>query len=218
MQKSENLPENSYTPREKGLQRRNKILDAAEASFIENGYEATSLQEIVSKAGGSLATLYRMFGNKEGLFKAIIERATVNLSDSVLPLDADNQEPEKVLNALGIAFIDVLTSPYVGAIHRLLISESARYPQLKEIFMQTAPERNLRRVEEYLKKLTERGYLKIDDCKIAAVQLVSLFKGTMHLRSVLGEVVILSDAEKAHYVESAVSIFLNGCRSDNGKC
>lgn len=212
MPKSENLPDDSYTPREKGLQRRNKILDAAEASFIENGYEATSLQEIMSKAGGSLATLYRMFGNKEGLFKAIIERATENLSDSLLPLDADNQEPEKVLNALGIAFINVLTSPYVGAIHRLLISESARYPQLREIFMQTAPERNLRRVEDYLQKLTERGYLKIDDCKIAAQQLVSLFKGTMHLRSVLGEEVSLSEVEKARYVESAVSLFLNGCR------
>ncbi|OFC69380.1 TetR/AcrR family transcriptional regulator [Alteromonas confluentis] len=214
MPKSENLPDDSYTPREKGLQRRNKILDAAEASFIENGYEATSLQEIMSKAGGSLATLYRMFGNKEGLFKAIIERATENLSDSLLPLDADNPEPEKVLNALGIAFINVLTSPYVGAIHRLLISESARYPQLREIFMQTAPERNLRRVEDYLRKLNQRGYLEINDCKIAAEQLVSLFKGTMHLRSVLGEEVILSEDEKAHYVESAVSMFLNGCRSD----
>ena len=217
MQKPDNLPDDSYTPREKGLQRRDKILDAAESSFIENGFEATSLQEIMSKAGGSLATLYRMFGNKEGLFRAIIERATQNLSDSLVPLYADNQEPEKVLRAMGMAFINILTSPYVGAIHRLLISESARYPQLREIFMQTAPERNLRRVEDYLKKLNERGYLNVDDCKVAAEQLVSLFKGTMHLRTVLGEDVILSEDEKARYVDSAVSIFLNGCRTDKGK-
>lgn len=210
--KSDNLPEDSYTPREKGLQRRDKILDAAEESFIQNGFEATSLQEIMSKAGGSLATLYKMFGNKEGLFRAIIERATGNVSATLAPPGKLDEDPQKVLTEMGIAFINMLTSPYVGAIHRLLISESARYPQLREIFMKTAPERNLRRVADYLQKLNDSGYLAVEDCSIAAQQLVSMFKGTMHMRCVLGEEVILSEEEKLRFVTSAVKLFLHGCK------
>ena len=50
------------------------ILVAAEALFIEQGYERTSLAEIVRRSGGSLATLYDLFGNKQGLLHAIAIR------------------------------------------------------------------------------------------------------------------------------------------------
>lgn len=34
---------------------------------MEQGYDGTSLAEIVRRSGGSLATLYDLFGNKQGL-------------------------------------------------------------------------------------------------------------------------------------------------------
>ncbi|RYD43145.1 MAG: TetR/AcrR family transcriptional regulator, partial [Sphingomonadales bacterium] len=51
------------SPRER---RQSAILDAAESLFLEQGYERTSLAEIVKTSGGSLATLYELFGNKQG--------------------------------------------------------------------------------------------------------------------------------------------------------
>src|SRR3546814_5445337 len=59
------------SPRER---RHEAILDAAEALFIEQGYDRTSLAEIVRRSGGSLATLYELFGNKQGLLHAIAIR------------------------------------------------------------------------------------------------------------------------------------------------
>ncbi|GAC33907.1 TetR/AcrR family transcriptional regulator [Paraglaciecola polaris] len=41
-----------YAPRERGLIRRDKIIQAATKVFVKSGYEAASLQEIVSIAGG----------------------------------------------------------------------------------------------------------------------------------------------------------------------
>ena len=54
--------------------RHEAILDAAETLFIEQGYDRTSLAEIVRRSGGSLATLYELFGNKQGLLHAIAIR------------------------------------------------------------------------------------------------------------------------------------------------
>src|SRR5688500_10647932 len=59
------------SPRER---RQSAILDAAESLFLEQGYERTSLAEIVKRSGGSLATLYELFGNKQGLLHAIATR------------------------------------------------------------------------------------------------------------------------------------------------
>ena len=207
----ENESESNYTPREKGLLRGDKILDAATEVFCQNGYDAASLQEIMAMAGGSLATLYRMFGNKEGLFQAVIERNSTRMIDKLASPLMQGKDPVEVLKTLGHNFIDMLSSPMVGAIHRLLIAESGRNPKLREIFVKTAPERNLRAVADYLQTLVKSGYLQLDDCYIAAQQLLSMFKGNYHMRCVLGETVVISEQEKAQYVNSAVAIFLRGC-------
>ncbi len=54
---------------------RQRLLEAAIALFAENGYAATSVREIVSKAGVTKPVLYYYFGSKEGLFRAIIDVA-----------------------------------------------------------------------------------------------------------------------------------------------
>ena len=207
----ENEQETSYVPREKGLIRRDKILDAATDVFCQNGYDAASLQEIMAMAGGSLATLYRLFGNKEGLFQAVIERNSESMIKKLASPLMQGKDPIEVLHTMGSNFIDLLSSPMVGAIHRLLIAESGRNPKLREIFVKTAPERNLRVVADYLQSLVNSGYLQLDDSYMAAQQLLSMFKGNYHMRSVLGDTVVINEHEKNQYVKSAVSLFLRGC-------
>ena len=51
-----------------------RILDAAEALFIENGYSATSLRAVASRAGANLAAAHYHFGSKEGLLRACVHR------------------------------------------------------------------------------------------------------------------------------------------------
>ncbi len=54
---------------------RQATLDAAEALFAEKGFEAASIQEIAEKAGVSRGTPNYLFGSKEGLYEAVLERA-----------------------------------------------------------------------------------------------------------------------------------------------
>src|SRR5437867_10865307 len=51
-----------------------KILDAAEALFMEHGFEATSLRQITAAAGVNLAAVNYHFGSKEELFQAVLTR------------------------------------------------------------------------------------------------------------------------------------------------
>ena len=51
-----------------------RILDAAEALFMEHGFEATSLRSITAAAGVNLAAVNYHFGSKEELFQAVLTR------------------------------------------------------------------------------------------------------------------------------------------------
>ncbi len=51
-----------------------RILDAAEALFIEKGFSATSLRAVASRAGVNLAAAHYHFGSKEGLLQACVHR------------------------------------------------------------------------------------------------------------------------------------------------
>jgi len=53
---------------------KDKILDAAEALFMEHGFEATSLRSITTAAAVNLAAVNYHFGSKEELFQAVLTR------------------------------------------------------------------------------------------------------------------------------------------------
>jgi AcrR family transcriptional regulator len=65
-----------------------RLLDAAEALFMEHGFEATSLRLITAKAGANLAAANYHFGSKEAMFEAVLTRR----------LDPMNQERVELLD------------------------------------------------------------------------------------------------------------------------
>lgn len=56
----------------KFLARQEKIKKVALNLFLTQGYEETSLKEIIKKSGGSFSDIYSTFKNKEGLFVGVI--------------------------------------------------------------------------------------------------------------------------------------------------
>ena len=67
-----------------------RILDAAEALFMEHGFEATSLRSLTSAASVNLAAVHYHFGSKDELFQAVLTRR----------LDPMNQERIRLLEKL----------------------------------------------------------------------------------------------------------------------
>ena len=52
-----------------------KIVDAAEKLFAENGYEGTTLRQIAKAVGIREPSIYSHFSNKEAVYGAVIDRA-----------------------------------------------------------------------------------------------------------------------------------------------
>lgn len=63
-----------------------RILDAAEALFMEHGFEATSLRAITTSAGVNLAAVNYHFGSKEELFQTVLTRRLDPMNEARLDL------------------------------------------------------------------------------------------------------------------------------------
>lgn len=61
--------------REAAARRRAAVLDAAASRFAADGYAGTTVAAIASDAGVSPATVYKSFGGKTGLVRALWDRA-----------------------------------------------------------------------------------------------------------------------------------------------
>jgi TetR/AcrR family transcriptional repressor of mexJK operon len=204
------VAEPGYEPRERGLKRRDLFLDAAMEVFIERGFEAASLQEIVNRAGGSLATLYRLFGNKEGLFHAVIQRKAESVFGSIVVPEQTDLPADELLFMLGSRLLDLILSRDAIGVHRLIIAEGAKNPRLREIFMDLAPNRIYTFLTDYFSLQIKAGRFRDCDPLLAAVQFIEMIRGNFYMRSLLGEDIKLSKQERQRVVRHAVEVFLHG--------
>jgi AcrR family transcriptional regulator len=70
-------------------QNRAAALDAARARFFAQGYAGTTIGQIAGDAGLSVETIYKAFGNKAGLLKAVFDVAVAGDDEPVAMADRD---------------------------------------------------------------------------------------------------------------------------------
>jgi AcrR family transcriptional regulator len=72
---------------EKARQTRQRMLDAARELLIEQGYGATSVQEIADRAGVAVQTIYFTFGTKRALLKELVDVSIAGDQQPVATMD-----------------------------------------------------------------------------------------------------------------------------------
>lgn len=70
----------TVSPRPPAPETRDRILDAAEALFVEHGFEATSMRMITSRAGANIAAVNYHFGTKDALIQEVFGRRLTELN------------------------------------------------------------------------------------------------------------------------------------------
>lgn len=198
---------------QRGRERREKILAAAEAVFFEMGFEAASVGEIVRRSGGSLATLYKMFGTKEELFESLILARAQSLYESLSIDRLSKQPPAQVLLQIGRNLAYSCTSESGSAIFRIIMAEGARFPALRKIFLRNAVDLIQRDLARYLTRQIKLGVLVLEDPVLAAKMFLEMVKGDIPARVCCGE-----PPPPSHQIERqiqiAVRLFLRGARPD----
>src|SRR5262249_25118568 len=110
---------------------RGRILDAAFAVFMKNGYATASTLEIATRARVSKRELYALVGNKqEMLIACISERAKRLEVPADLPVLRDRQTLEQVLASFGARLVREISDPRVIAVFRLAIGEAVQAPEV----------------------------------------------------------------------------------------
>ena len=107
----------------RGEIRAENFLDAATEVFAEKGYQHARLSEIVARAGGSLATLYRIFGDKEGLASAILERRLDMHIHLLSDLNLTELSPEQALRRVAIRMAQLMAGRDSQVVYRIVIGE-----------------------------------------------------------------------------------------------
>lgn len=187
--------------------RRAAILKAARESFLDRGFLRTTLDDIVAIAGGSRATIYEQFGNKEGLFAAIVEEI---LEAMIADQNVDGP-PDDVLRGIATGYMRQLMDPDCLALFRVLVGECAHMRDLGRAVFKAGPERGARGLAEHLHRWTMTGELAVDDPDIAARQFIGMIESDLHRRAIMWAH-IPTDAEIAANIDAAVTLFLEGAR------
>lgn len=91
-----------------------RILDAAESLFIENGFAATSMRAIATRAEVNLAAANYHFGSKKGLFAAVIHRRVEPINHKRLLLLEELEKTQRQLTIRPI--LEVFFAPMGDAI------------------------------------------------------------------------------------------------------
>jgi len=189
-------------------ERREAILDVAARYFLEHGYAATTMSGIAAALGGSKGTLWSYYASKELLFADVLERVTSEFR-AQLSLALNPDEPvETGLRQFCSRYLARLTHPDGLALHRLVMGEVSRFPEVGRIFYERAPRRVHELLATFLERAMERGELRRADPLEASQFLTALCMARSHLKLLTGVAPVLSpDAAEAD-AEAAIDVFL----------
>ncbi|WP_438829317.1 TetR/AcrR family transcriptional regulator [Streptomyces sp. HUAS TT20] len=112
---------------------RSKILSAAKALFLEDGYDGVNLDRIATRAGVARQTVYNRFGGKEAVFRAVVEHHWASLDLDTLPARFEEGlgsggDPAGFLRRFSRALLAFIDETDQIAFTRLVIAESSRIP------------------------------------------------------------------------------------------
>jgi len=100
--------------------RRESILDAAEDLFLRQGYEGTSVHQVVQRVGIAQGTFYYHFPSKEAVLDALVERALHPFGEAAQTRATEDRPPwERVVEVLSqVLRIRSERGPLMAYIHR----------------------------------------------------------------------------------------------------
>ncbi|MNJ31335.1 Bacterial regulatory protein, tetR family [compost metagenome] len=193
-------------------EKREGILATATEMFLEEGYAGVSMDAIIARIGGSKRTVYAYFGDKDGLFAAIIARLCEQIVNPLTHMDLSRKPLPEALRTIAETFLGVILSPRTIAMHRLIVAEALRAPEAARAFFEAAPGAAYSCLREYFEWAEKAGIVQAGDAQTRAVLFLDALTGDFQLRCLLGLMQTPPQDEQQHRIEEAIVIFLSGLK------
>jgi len=148
--------------RERARQNRDKVIAAAERRFLRDGYGITTIAAIADDAGVSADMVYKSFGGKPGLVRAICARALegegpVPAEQRSDELQAREPDGRKIIEGWGALTLEV--APRVAPILLLIRAAAAGDPEVA-VLLDKIDAQRLHRMTDNARRLGRAGHLR----------------------------------------------------------
>lgn len=139
------------------VDRRERILTAAQSVFSEKGYRAAEVQDIAERAGVSKATIYKVFTSKDEILVTIVEENFRQLGGIVLanlvgPAGEPPMERFRIVLYAAASYLD-----QNKAFCRVLVREAGEFMPVIQQMYGSMVAQNAPMAEAFFTRLRKRG-------------------------------------------------------------
>ncbi|MDF1719658.1 MAG: TetR/AcrR family transcriptional regulator [Minwuia sp.] len=190
--------------------RQQQIETAAYALLEQKGYAGTSMLAIARKARASNETLYNWYGDKQGLFKALVTRNAAEVKALLEAELASDEDPIATLQLLGPKLLTLLLGDRAIALNRAAAADPSG--ELGAAISLAGRETVLPLIVRVLENARRKGQLAFEQTPAAAALYMDLLVGDLQIRRVIGRVPAPSPQscqERAALAVSRLSDLLN---------
>ena len=185
-----------------------RLRRAAVETFLEHGYDGTTMETVAQAAGITKGTLYSRYSDKRALFIAVCAWALTRLERDER---APEPLPDNLAEALTVTARAILArsvDPDIARLNRMAIAESARFPEFAASSQAVTWTPRIREIMDLLRRHERAGAIAVDDIELAAEQFFAMV-GAMPAWLATYGIHRTPEVEEAH-LQHAVKLFLNG--------
>lgn len=190
--------------------RRERTLARASACFARRGFKGTTSRSLARATGVSEAMVWKLFGDKRGLYQAIVRRKIAASGDTIFPEEAARRsDDEAVFTTVGNALVSGMERD--PEFLRLLLFSALEGEALSGMFFDARVARVIAFLSGYVRRRVRAGaFVRVEPDAAALLFLGSLAQ-FVQSRQVF-RMPASRTLDAAEVVASAVRIFLGGIR------
>ncbi|MDH6243264.1 TetR/AcrR family transcriptional regulator [Mycobacterium sp. OTB74] len=187
---------------------RQRLREAAVATFLEKGYDGTTMEAIAQAAGTTKRSLYARYPDKRAVFLDVIPWAFTRAVENDTIRRVNSDDLRGALIAIGRGALKRALDPDVVQLHRIARSEAHRFPEfsLSAESLSWAPRQ--RQVMELLEAHVEAGSIEIGNIEIAAEHFLAMVEAFPARLAEFG--IYRSRNTQLRRITEAVDLFLHG--------
>jgi TetR/AcrR family transcriptional repressor of mexJK operon len=192
-------------------QKRQTILAAALAEFLERGFLGAGMDRVAARAGASKVTVYAHFADKQALFDAVCAEAIADAEragSELVEALAESTDLRRDLRAFAREHIAGVTAPHLIQLRRMIIGEARRFPDLARAWHRGAPERGHETLARVITRLSDRGLVRATDPLLAAQHLNYLILSIPLNEAMFAVRDRHDEADLRHWADEAVRVWL----------
>jgi TetR/AcrR family transcriptional regulator len=162
---------------------RAKIAAAAEELFAERGFDGAAIRDIARKAGVNGAMIHYYFGNKEGLYRAMLEGAASTVRALLIETtDRSGSTRDRLASFVDAYAAYMLSQPNLARVlYREMLTGAKHIKQIAQQYAVT----NYTMLRTMVSEGVKRGELRPVDAELAPISLMGMVVIFQFLRPII---------------------------------